>query len=108
MARVREHLLHWGNKYDGPNNYKDGRRGACEDAFWDEDELVDFPRASRKKRKPRKGCPGNDFGPHVYVWVPYGDFYEDYPWTSNRYEIKVCCGCLTRGGQKSFRVRKQT
>jgi hypothetical protein len=101
MARLHTNVLKWGNKYDGPNTYKHGRRGALDDAFWDEDELVDFPSHKKKEKKVRAGCPGNDMGPHVYVWLPYAPC-----WSSNRYEVKVCCGCEKRSPNKSFRSIK--
>lgn len=57
---------------------------------------------SKKKRPPKKkGCPENNFGSHVYVWIDYDD---SWLWYSKReYEIKVCCGCLKRANTNSFR-----
>ena len=70
----------------------------------------------RKKRgktaykKKKRGCPGNDFGPHIYVWTTEyfrrdGSFdewtfqYEKDFWDRNgfnRREYKTCVGCLQR------------
>jgi hypothetical protein len=118
MARLRESILKWGNKYDGPNNYKNNRRGGAEDAFWDEDELVDYQKAGTKKKrskKPKKvGCPGNEGKGHVYVWTtefePTG---WQFSWAGNkkypsfhakngyhRMERKVCAGCNKGGGYR--------
>lgn len=94
MARLRTNVLKWGNKYDGPNDYKHGRRGALDDALWDEDELVDYRRIGGKKKtkKPKsKGCWANNGKGHVYVWVEetYRGLFSTYT-----YDKKVCCGCL--------------
>ena len=96
MARLRTNVLKWGNKYDGPNDYKHGRRGALDDAFWDEDELVDYVghRSKRKRPKKARGCPENDFGPHVYVRVTRT--FPLWDGTIYRYEVSVCCGCERR------------
>jgi hypothetical protein len=100
MARMRESILRWGNKYDGPNNYKNNRRGGAEDALWDENELVDHRRAGSKKNKPRKrkGCSENEGKAHVYVWATLAEIYNeyDYRWYSER-EGRICCGCGKRG-----------
>lgn len=106
MARIRDSILHWGDKYDGPDTYKDGRRGGLSDAFWDEDELVDFPRPSRRKkrvRKTRPGCPGNNNKRHIYVYTTefnsdrdlFFRYFGFYKW-----EKRVCCGCTVRGGSR--------
>jgi hypothetical protein len=105
MARLHTNVLHWGNKYEGPNTYKMGREGALEDAYWDEDELVDYRRkGGKKKRKPRRGCPGNEGKGHVYVWVTetvygskwnpnYGHWTNDFT-KKYTYDTRRCCGCL--------------
>lgn len=103
MARLRTNVLKWGNKYDGPNDYKHGRQGALEDAFWAEDELVEHRHASRRKApKKKRGCPENDYKAHVYVWVTETRFYSKWktgygfvrdksrPYTVH---LKTCCGC---------------
>lgn len=105
LARLRTSILHWGNKYDGPNTYKDGRRGALDDAFWDEDELVDVPsKRAKKKRKREPGCPQNDGKSHVYVWNKVEHIY--WPWNGKgprryTFEEYVCCGCGKRGRKHS-------
>lgn len=85
------------------SQFKDYRRGALEDAFWDEDEPVDYrPSSRRRKPKKKKGCPGNDYKAHVYVWVEtlhyrsrltaYG-FVEDKSRPPYKVREKTCCGC---------------
>lgn len=102
MARHYEHILHWGNKHDGPNNYKDNRRGGAEDAFWDETELVDHKRSATKKKRARRGCPENDYKAHIYIWTTetryYGkwDTIRGYVQDKSRpytVDINICCGC---------------
>lgn len=109
MARIHDSILHWGDKYDGPDTYKDGRRGGLEDAFWDEDELVDFPRKRRKKdpRTRRPGCIGNNNKQHVYVWTTERNttdtlFYRYFRF--HKYEKKICVGC---GKQDGYRLSEQ-
>lgn len=93
MARIRTRPTPWPDKFDN-DNYKDLRRGAADDAFWDEDELVDYRRIGKKKKRNRvPGCPGNDGKSHVYVWVNYDPWWH----SGNIYEIRVCCGCEKRG-----------
>ena len=103
MARIRAHL-HYSDTRAELAEYKDARHGAVEDAFWDEDELVDYRPSSKRKRPKKKGCPGNDYKAHVYVWVdekvyrtkfnPMVGFVQDRsrpPYTVRR---KTCCGCM--------------
>lgn len=104
MARNRNKPTRYPGKYD-VKNYKDLRQGAADDGFWDdENELVDYQSKKKKKDRPRvPGCPGNDGGSHVYVWINYE---YDYPWfirSKTQYEIKVCCGCMKRG--RGFRKK---
>lgn len=45
--------------------------------------------------KTRPGCPGNNFGPHIYVWTTEGQtssFFSDY-YGFYKYEFRICCGC---------------
>lgn len=98
MARIRKTFCYADTRGELAE-YKDARRGASEDAFWDEDELIDYRRTGKRKgKKPRAGCPGNDGNAHVYVWVvrkvSFAGFYRDREYT---YEIRVCCGCEKRG-----------
>lgn len=107
MARFRTNVLHWGDKYDGPDTYKDCRRGAGPDAFWDETELVEYPKAKRGKDKVRKrypGCPGNNNKSHVFVWTTqYEDtrnlFYRYFGF--HKHERKVCAGCAHRDARRT-------
>lgn len=69
----------------------------------DEDDFVDtirYRKKAVKKNKRAKGCPENNGGPHVYVWIPF-----DTWWSGGAYEIKVCCGCEHRAPRRSFRGR---
>lgn len=70
----------------------------------DFEETVKYVKRSLPKRpKKKRGCEGNDFGPHVYVWVAET---EVTPWTQDdlffefygfhKYEYKVCAGCKKR------------
>jgi len=101
MAKIRNRPTPWADKYD-EDNYKDYRRGGMDDAFWDEDELVDHRKVSKKKRpRKKRGCPENNFGAHVYIWVTETRYH--YSFTAYGYvmdknkpytvENKTCCGC---------------
>jgi hypothetical protein len=103
MARVRQHF-HYSDTKGELAEYKDARHGAMEDAFWDEDEVVDFPKAGKtKKPKKKRGCPGNDYKAHVYVWVTETRYFSKYNYErgyhvvdfSRPYTVdsKTCCGC---------------
>lgn len=116
MARLRTNVLHWGGKEEGPNTYKMGREGALDDAYWDEDELVDYPHRAKKKKKrkrskTRPGCIGNDYGPHIYVWTTEFEntrdvFYSYYGYF--KYESRICCGCRKKNGrQKTEKYEKK-
>lgn len=87
---------------EGRGNRRDFRHGKV-----DENDFVDIlPRrkATAKKPKPKKkrGCPGNDFGPHVYVWIPYttgvydnaDQFFKENGF--HKREALVCAGCNVR------------
>lgn len=102
MARIRAHQ-HYSDTRAELTEYKDARRGNVEDAFWGEDELVDYRTSSRRRKpKKKKGCPGNGYKAHVYVWVktlhyrsrytPYG-FVEDKSRPPYTIREKTCCGC---------------
>lgn len=104
MARIRQNITYSDTRAE-LTEYKDARRGACEDAFWDEDELVDYRRspASRKKRKRAPGCEGNDGGPHIYVWTSEREWEDAFfrYFGFHKYEYKRCAGCWKRGSFKS-------
>jgi len=74
-------------------------------------------RKKRGKKRPikKRGCPENDFGPHIYVWTTEsfrkgdGSFddwlwqYEKDFWDKNgfhRREYKTCAGCKKRAGSR--------
>lgn len=71
------------------------RQGAVDpDDFYKE---VNYrPKAKAKKAKKRyPGCPGNDKGPHVYMWTTEKnreDLFFDY-YGFHKHEKKVCVGC---------------
>lgn len=97
MARFRARMSYADTRAE-LRDHKDIKRGAGEDAFWDEDELIDYRPSRKSKKKKKPGCPENNNGPHVWVWVEW--------WPGSRYETKVCCGCEKRNrGSKSFRVK---
>lgn len=65
------------------------------------DGWEDAPYHKAGKHKPvkkREGCPGNDNGPHVYVWTRetfWKPFWHqnNWFWTMSDYEYKTCAGC---------------
>ena len=61
------------------------RGGVSPDDF---DAPVRHRKKSEKNRpKKKKGCPENDFGPHVYIWVPSELVYDWWPdYTDDFYE----------------------
>ena len=85
---------------------------AIEHTIYPDEDMLIKPRKKGKRsrkdkvKKTRSGCPENNYGPHIYLWVPYmweytgvvrkGTWFE-------RYEEKVCCGCEKRARVKSFR-----
>lgn len=100
MARIYGRL-HYSDSRAELAEYKDVRRGASEDEFWGEDEEVFFPKKRNKKKKVPRGCPGNDMGEHVYIWVPWVTNW----WHEQDYEMKKCCGCEKR--PPSGRIRRK-
>lgn len=96
MARIRQHM-HYSDTRAELAEYKDARRGATEDAFWDEDELIDYRSSPSKKKKPRKrrGCPENDYKAHVYIWQHVVKTYIGWngKWRTWEYDEYICCGC---------------
>ena len=78
--------------------HKDAKQGGDGWIGWEE---TPYRKSSvKKKRKKAKGCPENNGGAHVYIWI---DWDTRWPWSDATYEIKVCCGCLHRAPNKSFR-----
>lgn len=93
--RIRQNVPKWDS--ERYSEYKDARRGAMEDAFWPEDEPVEFkPKRQKKKRKRSKGCPENNGKNHVYIWVKHENTWRS--WWDNKVRTfvhwrKTCCGC---------------
>lgn len=98
--------------WDGEkDNHADFKHGAV--APSDFEEGMPHRKKRGKKRPPKKkGCEGNDFGPHVYVWVPQiyqyswwpeagiDPFYKKYGYY--RREVKTCCGCNKTTGASRY------
>lgn len=108
MARIRSRFQPWGDGGDKAH-YHDLRRGAMDDALWEEDELVSHRKVKTSQSK-RKGCPGNDGKGHVYVWIPYRVWAEHRYgpdrwawWNLSKSEIKVCCGCWKKPKSGAWR-----
>lgn len=84
----------------------------------DFDEEAPYKKKSKKKRPAKKrGCPENDYGPHVYVWVPTSQVYDWWPDYDDgfyekhgfhRREHKICCGCgKKQGGRYTEEMQKR-
>lgn len=85
---------------DGWGDYltvQDFRRGKVEvEDFADE---IPYRHAKRRKKKEkektRPGCPGNEYGPHVYVWTEEReapDFFSRH-YGFNKRQSLACIGC---------------
>jgi hypothetical protein len=92
------------NNNDKGDPYKNFRRGGVEVSDFDEVPYRHPPRKKKKKKeKTRPGCPGNDFGPHVYVWTTERaepDFFSDY-YGFSRVQRNCCVGCDKTNGRKA-------
>jgi hypothetical protein len=54
--------------------------------------------AKRKKVNKHEGCPGNDNGPHIYVWARETRWkpvwnWNGWFWSMGDYEYNTCAGC---------------
>jgi len=74
------------------------------------DGYDDTPHRKKKGKKTSKhvGCPGNDDGPHVYVWTKETKWrpvwgWSNWLWYIGDYEYKTCAGCYKH---KTSRRRK--
>lgn len=74
------------------------------------DGYEDTPHKSKhgKKSKRHVGCPGNNDGPHVYVWTRETFWkplwgWNNWFWYMSDYEFKTCAGCYKH---KTLRRRK--
>ena len=79
-------------------HHKDYIRGGVDVS--DFDEVVRYRHPKRRKPKERypreRGCIGNNYGPHVYVWTTETNdkkdpFYTTFGYHKNEY--RVCAGC---------------
>lgn len=64
------------------------------------DGYIETPhrKAKTKKTSKHEGCPGNDDGPHVYVWTRETFWkpswrFNNWFWYFSDYEYKTCAGC---------------
>jgi hypothetical protein len=79
------------------------RQGMVDADDFNEEGLLRYRHPKRRKArkdkypKPRPGCPENDWGKHVYVWVDQAGIYESpsfYRYYGYyKYKYEVCCGC---------------
>lgn len=80
----------WGD--DRSVHHKDWIRGWADDGY---EETRHRASAKSKTKKKYPGCPGNDRGPHVYVWTTEKNhdslFFDFYGF--HKYEKMVCAGC---------------
>jgi hypothetical protein len=85
---------------DGPH-HKDFIRGGVTPEDFEETNYQTRLKSNKKRPKKQRGCPENDFGPHVYVWIPMPHAYDWWDYDDDFYrhhgfhrrEAKVCCGC---------------
>jgi len=99
MARIRKRV-HYSDYRSELAETKALRQGGFEDAYWDEDELVDHRPSKKKKKAVPRGCPGNDYNEHVYMrsQVRYGYYAWDYTLQRRVYKVSSfystrCIGC---------------
>lgn len=88
--------------WDNPVGHRDFTQGAVGIEDFD-DTIKHVKKAAPKKPVKKKGCPGNDFNAHVYVWAKEA---RDAPWLGEdtffkfygfyKYEYKICAGCGRR------------
>lgn len=96
--------------WDGEkDNHADFVHGGVDPSDF-EDEVRHRKKRGKARPKKKRGCPENDFGPHVYVWTTeyfrsdggFDDWIHHYEkdfWDRNgfnRREYKTCVGCLQR------------
>lgn len=69
-------------------------------------------KAKKTKGKTRPGCPGNEYGPHVYVWTSEREmdslFYRYFGW--HKYQSHICAGCGKKDRSKysdKYEARKK-
>lgn len=93
------------------DNHADFKHNGVDPSDFDE-EVMPYRKKRGKSRakKEKRGCPENNFGPHIYVWVPSTLMYEWWPEAGHdnfydkhgffRREVKTCCGCDKRAGSR--------
>jgi hypothetical protein len=74
------------------------------------DGYDETPHRKTKTKKSNKhvGCPGNNDGPHVYVWTREAYwrpvwYWNSWFWSLSDYEYRICAGCYKH---KTHRRRK--
>ena len=80
---------------EGGPHHKDFIRGGVDPEDFEKEVNYHPKQKKSKKAKKYPGCPGNDKGPHIYVWTTEHNkstLFLDY-FGFHRYEQKVCCGC---------------
>lgn len=70
-------------------------RQGMTDPDFGEVEVNYKPKKKKKVKRTRAGCPENNNGPHVYIWVPseFDNLFKRY-FGFAQTERKICCGCL--------------
>ena len=81
-------LNHGWDEFD-KSQHADFVRGGVKPS--DFEYVTRWPKNSQKKRRPKRGCPENNYKEHVYVWETRKVRVSDgslFTW-----EVKLCCGC---------------
>lgn len=92
----------WTQRAVDRRDYRGGAVG--EEDF--SDEFRHKKKSARDKSKKKRGCPENEFGPHIYVWTTEPELTGYFiGWSGKRIasfheengffrrEHKICCGC---------------
>lgn len=86
---------------DKGDPYKNFRHGGVEPDDFDNDVKYRHPKRKKKNKASQvKGCPENNNGSHVYVWVDEDEhpFHKVYGYS--KYERQTCCGCGKTGKKR--------
>jgi len=103
-------LDHGWDRGEAPNHADFIHGGVGEEDFADTFRHVKAAKRDRPKKKP--GCPGNDGGPHIYVWTTEYNiedvFFKFFGF--HRTERQYCAGCgksAKRGSRHTERYVKK-